>query len=101
MSTPQRTLVLNAIGETVPESDIKGADDRTMRPMDDHIAEQLEAMRGRLEWTEEHMKALEAENEQLRAENEQLRTALADTQALAELAYNEANRGYLTRLFDW
>jgi regulator of replication initiation timing len=69
--------------------------------MDNTVAEQLEALRGRLEWTEEHMKALEAENEQLRAENEQLRETVADTQALAELAYTEANRGTLRRLLGW
>ena len=62
--------------------------------MDGSVTEQLETMRERLEWTEEHMKALEEENEQLRA-------ALADMQALAELAYNEANRGYLQRLLGW
>jgi regulator of replication initiation timing len=79
-----------------------------MIPMDDTVAEQLEAMWGRLEWTEEHMKALESENEQLRteteqlrAENEQLRAALADTHALAELAYNDANRSYIKRLLGW
>jgi regulator of replication initiation timing len=67
--------------------------------MDQDTADQLETMRGRLEWTEEHMKTLEAENEQLREENEQLRETLTDTRALAELAYEKTNRGCLRRLF--